>query len=436
VLRFLLYHAAELDLYLGVVPVAATIVLAARARSLDAPLQALLAVALSATFWLVLAVAAFASVFAQRIQERNLFVVAPLFLVLLLAWVDRGAPRPRVITLAAAAVAAGLVLAIPFERFIETPALSDTLMLLPWWNVQDHVTLEWVAELALLLAAALAAALVLVPRRWALVLPLVVLAYYAAVFHPIWAGKHGVKQASAGALFQGIRGVSRDWIDEALPEDARAAVLWTGRADRFTVNQNEFFNRAVGDVYYTRDPTPGGVGETEVRIDADDGLVRLPGGRVLEAEYLLADGSITPDGEVVARDDLLGTTLWRIGGEVVSTTTIAGLYPNDTWSGPSVTWTRRRCRGGELIVSLSSDPSLFRNSQTVTAAPAGGRVVRAQVEPNEPADLRVSLPDRLETCVVKFRVTPTAVPAQLDSRSGDERVLGVHFQSFAYEPAT
>jgi Dolichyl-phosphate-mannose-protein mannosyltransferase len=434
VLRFLLYHAAELDLYLGIVPVAATIVLVARARSLDAPLQALLAVALSATLWLLLAVSAFASVFAQRIQERNLFVVAPLFLVLLLAWVERGAPRPRVVTIAAAAVAAGLVLAIPFERFIETPALSDTLALLPWWNVQDRVTLEWVAELALLLAAALAAAFVLVPRRWALVLPLVVLAYYAAVFHPIWAGKHGVKQASAGALFQGIRGVPRGWIDAALPEDARAAVLWTGRADRFTVNQNEFFNRAVGDVYYTRDPTPGGVGETEVRIDPDDGLVRLPSGRALEAEYLLADGSITPDGEVVARDDLLGTTLWRVGGEVVSTTTIAGLYPNDTWSGPEVTWTRRRCRGGELVVTLKSDPSLFTSRQTVTAMPAGGRVVRVQVEPDEPAELRVSLADRPETCVVKFQVSPTAVPAELDPRSDDDRVLGVHFESFDYRP--
>ena len=436
VLRFLLYHFAELDLYLGVVPVAATIVLAARARSLDAPLQALLAVTLAATFWLVLAVSVFASVFAQRIQERNMFVVAPLFLVLLLTWVERGAPRPRVVTLAAGAVAAGLVLAIPFERFIETSALSDTLMLLPWWNVQDHVTLEWVAELVLLLAAALAAAFVLVPRRYAFLLPLVVLAYYAAVFHPIWAGKHGIKQASAGALFQGIRGVPRGWIDAALPDDARAAVLWTGRADRFTVNQNEFFNRGVGDVYYTRQPTPGGVGETEVRIDRDTGVVRLPGGQALEAEYLLADGSITPDGEVVARDDLLGTTLWRIGGEVVSTTAITGLYPNDTWSGESVTWTRRRCHGGELVVTVTSDPSLFRTPQTVTAAPAGGGIVRAQIEPNETAELRVSLPDRLETCVVKFRVSPTAVPAELDPRSSDDRVLGVHFQSFVYDPSS
>ncbi len=71
-------------------------------------------------------------------------------------------------------------------------------MLLPWWSVQDHVGLEWVAELAFVLALALAALFMLVPRRYALALPLVVLAYYAAVFHPIWAGEHGVKQAVRG----------------------------------------------------------------------------------------------------------------------------------------------------------------------------------------------------------------------------------------------
>ncbi len=436
VLRYALYHVAELDLYLGVVPVAATIVLVARSRSLDRPLQALLATALAVTFWLVLVVSAFASVFAQRIQERNLFVVAPLFLILLLAWVDRDAPRPRVVALVAAAASAALVLLIPFERFIDTSALSDTLMLLPWWSVQDHVGLEWVAELAFVLAVALAALFVLLPTRYALALPLVVLAYYAAVFHPIWAGEHGVKQASAGAVFQGIRGAPRDWIDAALPDAARAAVLWTGRADRFTVNQNEFFNRTVGDIFYLRQPTPGGVGETLVRIDPRDGLVRLPDGGAFATEYLLTDGSVTPDGEVVARDDLLGTTLWRVGGAVVSTTSIRGLYPNDSWSRETVIWKRRRCRGGELIVSLSSDPSLFESPQSVHASIDGDPVALAIVKPNTPAKLRVPLQSNRETCVVRFRVTPTAVPAEVLPGSTDRRELGAHFNVFDYRPAS
>ena len=135
-LHFVVYHAAELDLYVGVIPVAAAAVLVARSRSLDQPLQIVLAATLALVTWTLVVVGVFASRFADRIQERNTFAVAPLLLVLLLAWVERGAPRPRVVTPLAAAGAALLVLAIPFDRFVTTSAVSDTLMLLPWWAIQ------------------------------------------------------------------------------------------------------------------------------------------------------------------------------------------------------------------------------------------------------------------------------------------------------------
>jgi Dolichyl-phosphate-mannose-protein mannosyltransferase len=430
VLRYLLYHWAELDLYLGIVPLAATVVLLGLARGLEPRLQAYLAGTVAVAFWLVLVVAAFASAFAFRIQERNTFVVAPLFLIALLAWVERGAPRPRLLTLGAATGCALLLLAIPFERFVGTSAISDTLMLLPWWSVQDTTGLEWIAELVLALALAFAAAFVLVPRRYALVLPVVVLAYYVVVFKPIWAGSHGLKQASAGALFQGIRGTPRDWIDAAVPNGVNVAVLWTGRGDRFTVNLNEFFNRSVGDVLYTRVPTPGGIGEHEVRIGAA-GVVRTTSGRPVRPSYLLTDGSVTPDGRTVARDALLGTTVWRIPGELVSTTRVEGLYPSDTWSGPRVTWTRLRCRGGELRVALSSDPSLLPGvRQRVEAVATGGRRASVAFRSDTTTTLRVPLPPDAQTCVVRFRVTPTARP-----ENGDPRELGAHFNAFDYLPA-
>ena len=429
VLRYLLYHWAELDLYLGVVPLVATIVLLGLARGLEPRLQAYLAGAVAVAFWLVLVVAAFASAFAFRIQERNVFVVAPLFLIALLAWVERGAPRQRRLALPAAGACALLVLAIPFDRFVDTAAISDTLMLLVWWSVQDTTGLEWVAELAFLLAVALAAAFLLVPRRYAVVLPLMVLAYYVVVFRPIWAGPHGVKQASAGALFQGIRGTPRDWIDRAVPKGKEVDVLWTGRADRFTVNLNEFFNRRVGDILYTTAPTPGGIGEHEARV-GQDGVVRN-GDRPVRAEYVLTDGSVTPDGRPFARDTLLGTTLWKVPGELVSTTTIDGLYPGDTWSGPTVTWRRLRCRGGELRVALSSDPTLFPGRrQRVDAVATGGGRAAVEFRSDRIATLRVPLPSGADMCVVRFRVTPTARP-----ESGDPRRLGAHFNAFDYRPA-
>lgn len=445
-LRYLAYHAAMLALYVGVIPVAATIVLVGRTRTLDQAVQRHLAVTIAVSFWVLLVVAVFASRFASRIQERNMFVVAPLLLIALLAWGARGAPRPQPLAALAAAASAALTLAIPFDRFVGVSAQSDTLMLLPWWSVQDRVGLQWVAELALLLAVALGLVFLFVPARVAIAAPLVVLLYFAVAFYPIWFGKHGLERASAGALFQGIRGVERGWIDAALPErsDDSVAVLWTGRTDRFTINQSEFFNRAVGDVFYLDQPTPGGIGEVRVAVDPADGIVRRADGSPVATRWALLDGSVTPNGEVVARDDLLGTTLWRLDGPLASTTKVEGLYPNDTWSGSEVTYTKRNCTGGALAVSLSSDPSLFPDGlQTVTASSVGvvdGRRTTKGAGVSFASDvaatlLRVPLVPDSGTCVVRFTVTPTAVPAEVIPGAADRRELGVHFNGFVLEPS-
>ena len=66
-----------------------------RARSLDARLQPFLAATVALTVCVVPVVAAFAAEFSDRIQERNMFYVAPLLCIALLAWIERGAPRPR-----------------------------------------------------------------------------------------------------------------------------------------------------------------------------------------------------------------------------------------------------------------------------------------------------------------------------------------------------
>ena len=152
VARFFLYHVEELDLYVGVVPLAALAVLTAGARRAPRAVQAYLAAALSLSFFLVLAVAVFASRFADRIQERNMFPVAALLLIALLVWVGRGAARPPWTTAVALSAAALLPALIPFRRFIATSAISDTLMLLPWWSLHERsVSLDylWVAVLAL-----------------------------------------------------------------------------------------------------------------------------------------------------------------------------------------------------------------------------------------------------------------------------------------------
>lgn len=436
VLRFWLWHLEELTLYLGVVPVAALIVLVGLARGLPRPTQAFLAATVSLVAWLSLVVAAFASQFANRVQERNLFAVSALVLVALLVWVHRGAPRPLALALPAAAIAVALPLAFPYVRFIEPGVISDTLALLPIWTLYGDLLFDshqWTVGVPAVAGALL---FLLVPRRYALLVPGAVLVYFVVIAKPIWSGERGFERAGAGALFQGNRTLPRDWIDRAVPEGSEVSAVWTGRSDRFTINVNEFFNRRLGPVFYVGGPTPGGLPETEVTIDPVSRLVETLDGRPLPGGLYLLEGTLDPGpGEALARDAPIGTTLWRLPGPLEQTLEIRGVYP-DTWSGPEVTYTKRRCRDGAVVAALSGDASLFPRAQRVTAR-AGARTVVAVVPPPPGrAVLRIPVqPDAEGTCRVRYTVAPTAVPADVMPGNPDTRELGTHFEAFVFEPA-
>ncbi len=109
VLRWLVYHVGELDLYVGVVPFAALLFLLTT-RERRSPF---VAAAVSMTAWLLVEVAAFASTQSQRVEERNMFFVAPFFFVALCWWVERGLPRPRAAGVCAV-IAAALVGVVPY----------------------------------------------------------------------------------------------------------------------------------------------------------------------------------------------------------------------------------------------------------------------------------------------------------------------------------
>jgi glycosyltransferase involved in cell wall biosynthesis len=127
ILKWLVLHLAELDLSLFVLPFAAAIVLVANARHLDRRLRIFAAATTAISVWLVLEVAAFASRYSQRIEERNLCYLAPLFLIALLAWIERGQPRPPRAIVAAGVAAAALPGAIPFAGLLNITAESDTI---------------------------------------------------------------------------------------------------------------------------------------------------------------------------------------------------------------------------------------------------------------------------------------------------------------------
>jgi hypothetical protein len=419
ILRWLVYHVGELDLYVGVAPFAALLYLLTT-RERRSPLVAAF---VSLTGWLVLEVAAFASTQSFRIEERNMFFAAPFFFVALAWWIEQGLPRPRAAGVCAA-VAAGLVGVVPYSAFVNGNATSDTLAILPLWTLQDTITtLDEVDAVAAAFAIAMILLLLLVPPRLALVLPAAVLLVYAVALQPIESNPHGgIQHASVGALYGGTSKPDRDWIDARLGRDARVAALFDSRTmDKFTVWTNEFFNRSIRTVYDLDQPAPGALPETKVRVDRATGRIRG-----VREPYVLTARAVQLDEPEVLSDDTKGLAVYRVVRPLGVTSVDTGIY-GDSWSGPSATYTRFGCRTGQtLAVTLGGERRLIPRSSTVTAT-AGGITRSVTVPAGGTAVLRVPLHATASRCVVRFRTTPVAVPAAVEPGSTDTRVLGIRF---------
>jgi dolichyl-phosphate-mannose-protein mannosyltransferase len=427
ILHYLLWHVGELDLYLGIVPFAALLALWLAPRRASPAATAFAAASLSLVAWLVLEVAAFASQQSERIEERNMFYVAPLALTAMLGLAADGViTRRRRVLVASAAVAAVLPVFVPYARFITTSAVSDTFALLPWWWVQDQgIHLDRIRWAVLAVSTAAALLFLFVPRRLVLVLPALVGAYYVATAFVVDNGRHGIHLASVGSLWAGIRVTHPDWIDRAVGRDASVDYVWSGTAREYSIWENEFFNRSLRRVDNLAGPSADPLPQVAVSRRPDGRLVA--GDRVVRARYVLADGSTDIAGRVVAADPRIGLRLYRVNGPVVLLSHVTGLYPNDTWSGRTATYERVDCGGGRLSVLLGSDPSLYRADQVVTAR-VGGRVVgRVSIPPTAQRRLTVPLRPSGGTCRAVFTVGRTKAPGR-----GDPRPLGAHFLAFTY----
>lgn len=414
--RWLLYHLGELSLYVGVAPFAAFCLLAVLGRRLPRPLQAFLAAAVPVSVLCVLEVAIFASSpSVSRIEERNMFYVAPLLLIALLAWIREGMPRPRAAAVSAVA-AAGLVGVVPYSGLLNGNASADTLAFLPLWTLQDTViTLDEVAAVAVLGAIAVAALFLLVPPSRALALPAVVLVWFGFALWAIETNPHGgAHYVSEQALFGGTSKPHPDWIDRQVGRSANVAFVWSGDVDRkFSLWTNEFFNRSIRRVYDLGAPEPGGLPATKVRLDPHSG--RLDGAG--SAQYVLTDDSVHVAGTPVGADPARQLTLYRVHGPLRVSFTTSGVFP-DTWSGPTATYTRFDCAGGTVRALVQQDTSLFPQAQTVDGVRVQGSAwVTARLR-------RVG-----SACTATFHVAPTKVPGPQDPRT-----LGIHFSRFVYVP--
>jgi len=427
-IRWVLYHVAALDLSLFVLPFAAFLVLVASARHLDRALRVFCATAVSLAAWLTLEVGVFASTWSFRIEERNLFYLAPLFLIALLAWIERGQPRPSRAIVAAAVVASALPAAIPFGSLLNINAQSDTPFLQPWWYLGDRVAgMDNVSLLVVVASLTLGALFLWLSPRYAPLLPAVVALGFFLTWLPLQLWIHSFPRLSRAAYSTGI-GAERSWVDRAVGRDADVTLVYSGD-NPYRGWENEFWNRSVRRVFHLgAAQLVAGAGEEMLTVQPSTSLLRRPSGAPLRADYVLADASLHILGKEVAADPGRGMAVYRVDGLVRTATSIRGWYP-DTWTGRRVVWQSRSCAPGELRIPVRSNPELFAGVTQHIRVSGDAAPLTFAVPSSESRTIVVHLRPRAGACRVRFDVSPVRKPA------GDPRRLGVLIGGFEYVPA-
>jgi glycosyltransferase involved in cell wall biosynthesis len=431
---WLVLHLAELDLAVFVLPFAALIVLVANARHLDRRLRVFIAGSTSLSVWLALEVAVFASRYSQRIEERNLFYLMPLLVIALLAWIERGQPLPPRASVVAAGIAAALPGAIPFAHLFNITAQSDTIGLQPWWFLGNTWTgRHGVGVVAVLLALALAACFLWLPRRYAPVLPALVAVGFVLTWIPLELWTHSFPRLASSAYAQGIGKKDKSWIDRAVGRDAHVGVVFAGGND-LAVLENEFWNRSVDRVYGLGARLPGDMPEIQTSVDPATGALRG-----VTERYVLAPTAVQLVGARIAADPAKQLVLYRVTQPARITTRVIGLYPTvpgvEAWSRAHVSWIHSECTGGTLAVKVSSDAKLFQGT-TSTVAISGTTASRTlSIAPTTvDRSIALKLTPANGVCRVDFAISPTRVPAKVEAGNTDTRRLGLHFTQPVYTP--
>ncbi len=302
-------NLADIELYLGVIPLAALGILLVRsfmsssALSVELRRIVLLTICLGLGLFATVTVLSASQYGLGRTHERNLFFLVPLALVCFFAWLEQGRPRPRATAVVLAVGLALLPLTLPI-RAVATSSGEDGLALLVW---QDTGTRPKLAILEMALVAAIAAAVFLFSRRPAVMLAILLVAFAV----PLVGGeRHAIRGSPTTAAWR-----HPGWVDRAVGADAQVVALWattnTGpQASRWAdVWADEFFNRSVHDVAGADGPLPDGLPIETLKIGADGCLqASFP----VRPQYAIVETRGHLAAPVVAVNPSTHSTLYRL----------------------------------------------------------------------------------------------------------------------------
>ena len=302
-------HIAGLDMALGVIPFAGTLVAAYLwARNRRRPdVSAFAALAVSVTLLLVVLVAFTGYQQAlgsdlPRIHERYLIYVLPLFIIAMVATTAFVRSRRMLVIGLMAGLAAGLLpAAIPYRSMMNGTVAADTFGLSVFVNRAPDggvIALQNAALVAVIYALCLGAV-------YALTRPNTVLLVAATAGILLFIGikAHTLLEVGARAATAHTLPATRNWVDAAGPTRGVAVLENARRQRRLDLANGEtaFYNLSISRLYYVCSPLLlSQFGEVKVGIDGR-GAVR-DGSSPVRAEYVVAPRGTGVIGRVVAAD--------------------------------------------------------------------------------------------------------------------------------------
>jgi hypothetical protein len=438
-LRWIAYHFGELGFSVGLIPLSALIVLfglaSSRRTAVGAAERAFVVVATAAVFWMVVQVGTFASQFSLRVEERNMFNVAPVLFLALAVWLARGLPRPPALTAAAAVVPVAFLLVLPLQSLFSTLAFfTDTFALIPLWRLSFHTGADLTIVLGL---GALGAGLLFasVPRRWArFAVPVVIAAFLLVSSRSVFNQVTFISSATRHA--GGLAG-NPNWIDRAVGRNSRVEFLYTTDIDRdqHILWQSEFWNRSLRRVFGVTSQDPS-IPDVSAPLDYGNGRIApiLPASSPdARPRYVVAASTVDVDGVRVAHAGFL--TLTRANAPLRLASSTLGVSP-DGWTAGWGDYLHYvpPAPGERVNLNLSRPGAKGAGPAKVTVkvgrlrssngAAQPGRVwTQRQVTLRGDATQTLSLPLRPEPFVVQLSISPTFPGTLLNP--ADTRRLGV-----------
>jgi hypothetical protein len=410
VVDFVSYHAAELVLVTGVLPVCAAVLLVL-ARPVGLRLRLSLAVALSLAAVTVAEAGVFAAGHAGHLVERELLPAMPPLLVAFAVWLDRGAPRPLLRMLAVVGVVLGGLLALPIGSLATSDALADNPSLVGLVHVNSPKAYGIVALVALVACALL----IWLPGRRAWALAAAVGAVLAAA--SVGAGREFAHQSRL--VERSFAAGRPQWIQSAAT--APVTFLYDGDPQWRDVWTQLFWNpRLSGVIDLPTALVPGPLPQRQLQILQNDGLLRLVGGAVPEAGWLAATGGLRFAGERIAVTKVGGPApktiaLWQLHGAPRVTTWAQDVLANgDIDSTGLATLDVFNCgRGTFHLVAVG------RDNETVTLAQNDTKIASYRLWPGGTWEQTITTPPaRNNLCT--FAVSTTSL---------------VHLAEFSWVPA-